>query len=118
MGRLERAAEGAAAELGRGELTVFNFSVGACSESGEHGAVVGGGEDRKGLARAVWVRAGIAGNVCRAETLSGHLLSGGQLDSIGNDGWEGPHGPAHAIFVESQDPVCLSAEARLPLSFV
>ena len=114
MDRLERAGPRATAELGGGEHAVFDLSVGACPESGQRGAVAGGGEDRERLARAVWIRAGIARDFRGGGTLPGDVLSGSELDPVGNDGGPWPHGPAHAVLVHSQDHLCLSAGARFP----
>ena len=75
MDRLDAARPGTAFELGRGEYAILDFSMGACAESGKHGAVVGDGKDPSRLARTVWVRAGAFGNVCRTETLCRHMLS-------------------------------------------
>ena len=86
MDRLERAGPRATAERSGGEHAVFDLSVGACSESGQRGAIPGCGSDWEGLARAVWVRAGIVGDIRRCGTLSGDVLPGGQLDPVRNDG--------------------------------
>src|SRR3989304_7162073 len=101
MDRLERAGPRATAERSGGEHAVFDLSVGACPESGQRGAIAGCGADREGLARAVWVRAGIVGNVRRCGTLSWDVLSGSQLDPVGNDGGGGPQGPAPAVPVDT-----------------
>jgi hypothetical protein len=106
---------GAAIELGGGQHEILTFSLGTSAEFGEQSVVFGGAANSGGLAAEVWLRAGIAGNFRRDGTISGDLLSSGELDSTGCHCGTRTHGSGHAILVDAQDDLCLSVGGRLPL---
>src|SRR3990172_992929 len=115
MDRLVGQAAQSALELGGQQQSFSDFSLGARGQPGESGAGVGGPEVGRGLAAALRLSAGVAGNLCRSGALSRHLLPGGQLDWLGEDGGAGPYGSPHAVSLDSEAGLRVSATGGFSL---
>src|SRR5207244_3760807 len=111
MDWLDGAGPGTALKSRGGEHTIFDFSMGADAESGQQGVGIGGRADWGGLATALWVCAGFAGNIRGGGPLSGHQLSSGQLDSIRANSGPGADGSAQPLSGNHQEDLCLSVSA-------
>src|SRR5208283_74021 len=89
---MERTRSGAEVELGDGEHALPFISLGANQKFSQQSFVAGRPADPQRLAAALRVRAGVAGDVRRAGTVSGNLLSGANWIRLGVTRGEGRMG--------------------------
>ena len=112
---LERPRSSTEVELGGGELALCFVSLGAHQEFGQQSVVAGRQADPQRLAAEVRICAGVAGDVRRAGAVSGHLLSGGQLDSPGSDARRRAHGPSQSVSLGAARDLCVSVSRGLSI---